>query len=71
MGCWKHVNRFSYLLFKFLVNSLTLFLSCCGNIAGPTHVLVVRGLDETVDEESLHCEFSKYAPIKVLVKVMY
>ncbi|XP_024386380.1 SUPPRESSOR OF ABI3-5 isoform X3 [Physcomitrium patens] len=34
--------------------------------AGPTHVLVVRGLDETVDEESLHCEFSKYAPIKDL-----
>lgn len=33
---------------------------------GPTHVLVVRGLDETVDEESLHCEFSKYAPIKDL-----
>ncbi|KAG6547441.1 hypothetical protein Mapa_010889 [Marchantia paleacea] len=34
--------------------------------AGPTHVLVVRGLDENVNEESLHYEFSKYAPIKDL-----
>lgn len=37
-------------------------------IAGPTHVLVVRGLDENVNEESLHYEFSKYAPIKVVRK---
>ncbi|KAL3684871.1 hypothetical protein R1sor_002893 [Riccia sorocarpa] len=34
--------------------------------AGPTHVLVVRGLDENVNEETLHYEFSKYAPIKDL-----
>ncbi|XP_057826098.1 SUPPRESSOR OF ABI3-5 isoform X1 [Cryptomeria japonica] len=32
----------------------------------PTHVLVVRGLDEHVDEETLHYEFSKHAPIKDL-----
>lgn len=34
--------------------------------AGPTHVLVVRGLDEHINEETLHYEFSKYAPIKDL-----
>jgi RNA-binding protein 5/10 len=34
--------------------------------AGPTHVLVVRGLDENADEEMLHYEFSKHAPIKDL-----
>ncbi|CAM6102917.1 unnamed protein product [Calypogeia fissa] len=34
--------------------------------AGPTHVLVVRGLDENIDEEILRFEFSKYAPIKDL-----
>ncbi|MCO5566416.1 hypothetical protein L7F22_020093, partial [Adiantum nelumboides] len=33
---------------------------------GPTHVLVVRGLDENVNEEILHYEFSKYAPLKDL-----
>ncbi|KHG13074.1 rbm5-a: RNA-binding protein 5-A [Gossypium arboreum] len=33
---------------------------------GPTHVLVVRGLDENADEEMLRYEFSKYAPIKDL-----
>ncbi|CAI0627026.1 unnamed protein product [Linum tenue] len=33
--------------------------------AGPTHVLVVRGLDENADEELLRYEFSKHAPIKV------
>jgi hypothetical protein len=33
---------------------------------GPTHVLVVRGLNEQVLEENLHCEFSKHAPIKVM-----
>eukprot|EP00252_Welwitschia_mirabilis_P014229 TRINITY_DN3132_c0_g1_i1.p1 TRINITY_DN3132_c0_g1~~TRINITY_DN3132_c0_g1_i1.p1 ORF type:complete len:875 (+),score=212.77 TRINITY_DN3132_c0_g1_i1:446-3070(+) len=33
---------------------------------GPTHVLVVRGLDEHIDEEMLHYEFSKHAPIKDL-----
>ncbi|KAF2290528.1 hypothetical protein GH714_014275 [Hevea brasiliensis] len=33
--------------------------------AGPTHVLVVRGLDENADEEMLRYEFSKHAPIKV------
>lgn len=32
---------------------------------GPTHVLVVRGLDENADEEMLRYEFSKHAPIKV------
>ncbi|KAH9303209.1 hypothetical protein KI387_014792, partial [Taxus chinensis] len=32
----------------------------------PTHVLVVRGLDEHIDEEMLHYEFSKHAPIKDL-----
>nr|GEU73272.1 suppressor of ABI3-5 isoform X1 [Tanacetum cinerariifolium] len=31
---------------------------------GPTHVLVVRGLDENADEEMLRYEFSKNAPIK-------
>ncbi|KAL3512919.1 hypothetical protein ACH5RR_025636 [Cinchona calisaya] len=34
--------------------------------AGPTHVLVVRGLDENADEEMLRYEFSKQAPIKDL-----
>jgi hypothetical protein len=29
-------------------------------------VLVVRGLNEQVLEENLHCEFSKHAPIKVM-----
>ena len=36
-----------------------------GSEGGPTHVLVIRGLDEHVNEDTLHCEFSKYAPIKV------
>jgi len=35
-------------------------------LSGPTHVLVVRGLDENADEEMLRYEFSKHAPIKVL-----
>ncbi|XP_075511969.1 SUPPRESSOR OF ABI3-5 isoform X2 [Primulina tabacum] len=34
--------------------------------AGPTYVLVVRGLDENADEEMLRYEFSKHAPIKDL-----
>ncbi|XP_042025178.1 SUPPRESSOR OF ABI3-5-like isoform X5 [Salvia splendens] len=34
--------------------------------SGPTHVLVVRGLDENADEEMLRYEFSKHAPIKDL-----
>ncbi|CAA3001013.1 SUPPRESSOR OF ABI3-5-like isoform X1 [Olea europaea subsp. europaea] len=33
---------------------------------GPTHVLVVRGLDENADEEMLRYEFSKHAPLKDL-----
>ncbi|KAM0059809.1 putative G-patch domain, RNA recognition motif domain, Zinc finger, RanBP2-type, OCRE [Helianthus debilis subsp. tardiflorus] len=33
---------------------------------GPTHVLVVRGLDENADEEMIRYEFSKHAPIKDL-----
>ncbi|KAL1195914.1 SUPPRESSOR OF ABI3-5 [Cardamine amara subsp. amara] len=33
---------------------------------GPTHVLVVRGLDEDADEEMIRYEFSKHAPIKDL-----
>uniref|UniRef100_A0A7C9AWL4 SUPPRESSOR OF ABI3-5 n=1 Tax=Opuntia streptacantha TaxID=393608 RepID=A0A7C9AWL4_OPUST len=37
-----------------------------GAEAGPTHVLVVRGLDENADEEMLRYEFSKHAPIKDL-----
>eukprot|EP00268_Persea_americana_P015894 TRINITY_DN174_c0_g1_i6.p1 TRINITY_DN174_c0_g1~~TRINITY_DN174_c0_g1_i6.p1 ORF type:complete len:1000 (-),score=233.32 TRINITY_DN174_c0_g1_i6:4680-7679(-) len=37
-----------------------------GSDAGPTHVLVVRGLDENADEEMLRYEFSKHAPIKDL-----
>ncbi|PKA61661.1 Glycine-rich RNA-binding protein 3, mitochondrial [Apostasia shenzhenica] len=37
-----------------------------GSDAGPTHVLVVRGLDENADEDMLRYEFSKYAPIKDL-----
>ncbi|XP_010257300.1 PREDICTED: SUPPRESSOR OF ABI3-5 isoform X2 [Nelumbo nucifera] len=37
-----------------------------GPEAGPTHVLVVRGLDENADEEMLRYEFSKHAPIKDL-----
>ncbi|XP_062218285.1 SUPPRESSOR OF ABI3-5-like isoform X2 [Phragmites australis] len=35
-----------------------------GSELGPTHVLVVRGLDETADEEMLRYEFAKHAPIK-------
>ncbi|CAN8254594.1 unnamed protein product [Cochlearia groenlandica] len=34
--------------------------------AGPTHVLVVRGLEEDADEGVLRYEFSKHAPIKDL-----
>ncbi|XP_048490566.1 SUPPRESSOR OF ABI3-5 isoform X4 [Beta vulgaris subsp. vulgaris] len=41
-------------------------LSRKGAEAGPTHVLVVRGLDENADEEMLRYEFSKHAPIKDL-----
>nr|CAD1836429.1 unnamed protein product [Ananas comosus var. bracteatus] len=37
-----------------------------GSDSGPTHVLVVRGLDENADEEMLRYEFSKHAPIKDL-----
>ncbi|KAK4838014.1 hypothetical protein QYF36_010343 [Acer negundo] len=37
-----------------------------GSDTGPTHVLVVRGLDENADEEMLRYEFSKHAPIKDL-----
>ncbi|GAV61742.1 RRM_1 domain-containing protein/G-patch domain-containing protein/RRM_6 domain-containing protein [Cephalotus follicularis] len=37
-----------------------------GSEAGPTHVLVVRGLEENADEEMLRYEFSKHAPIKDL-----
>ncbi|XP_071705449.1 SUPPRESSOR OF ABI3-5-like isoform X2 [Rutidosis leptorrhynchoides] len=33
---------------------------------GPTHVLVVRGLDENADEEMIRYEFSKHAAIKDL-----
>jgi RNA-binding protein 5/10 len=35
------------------------------SFAGPTHVLVVRGLEENADEEMLRYEFAKHAPIKV------
>ncbi|PWZ09449.1 hypothetical protein Zm00014a_026009 [Zea mays] len=34
------------------------------SFAGPTHVLVVRGLDENADEEMLRYEFAKHAPLK-------
>ncbi|KAK9121550.1 hypothetical protein Syun_019167 [Stephania yunnanensis] len=34
--------------------------------AGPSHVLVVRGLDENADEEMLRYDFSKHAPLKDL-----
>ncbi|KAK6256125.1 hypothetical protein SCA6_017430 [Theobroma cacao] len=37
-----------------------------GSESGPTHVLVIRGLDENADEEMLRYEFSKHAPIKDL-----
>ncbi|KAG9148540.1 hypothetical protein Leryth_022184 [Lithospermum erythrorhizon] len=33
---------------------------------GPTHVLVVRGLDDNADEDMLRYEFAKHAPIKDL-----
>lgn len=46
---------------KYVLCWLIYMLSC----AGPTHVLVVRGLDENADEEMLRYEFSKHAPIKV------
>lgn len=36
-----------------------------GILSGPTHVLVVRGLDENADEDMIRYEFSKHAPIKV------
>lgn len=39
--------------------------------SGPTHVLVVRGLDENADEEMLRYEFAKHAPIKVGNKLIY
>ncbi|XP_022772030.1 SUPPRESSOR OF ABI3-5 isoform X2 [Durio zibethinus] len=47
-----------------LSNSTTLGKK--GSESGPTHVLVVRGLDENADEEMLRYEFSKHAPIKDL-----
>ncbi|KAF6153992.1 hypothetical protein GIB67_037696 [Kingdonia uniflora] len=34
--------------------------------SGPTHVLVVRGLEDNADEDMLRYEFSKHAPIKDL-----
>ncbi|XP_068650242.1 SUPPRESSOR OF ABI3-5-like isoform X2 [Aristolochia californica] len=37
-----------------------------GSDTGPTHVLVVRGLDENADEEMLRYEFSKHAAVKDL-----
>ncbi|CAL9072409.1 unnamed protein product [Musa textilis] len=37
-----------------------------GSDLGPTHVLVVRGLDENADEEMLRYEFAKHAAIKDL-----
>jgi RNA-binding protein 5/10 len=39
------------------------------SFSGPTHVLVVRGLDENADEEMLRYEFAKHAPIKVIIKL--
>ncbi|XP_019446983.1 PREDICTED: SUPPRESSOR OF ABI3-5-like isoform X1 [Lupinus angustifolius] len=47
-------------------SSNSTFLGRKGLEAGPTHVLVVRGLDENADEEMLRYEFSKHAPIKDL-----
>lgn len=64
---WKHWQALLLLLFI----PWGLFLNFCDNVTEPTHVLVVRGLDETVDEESLHCEFSKYAPLKVCLIVVH
>lgn len=40
-------------------------------LPGPTHVLVVRGLDENADEEMLRYEFSKHAPIKVKIAYIF
>ncbi|KAK9017908.1 hypothetical protein V6N11_000905 [Hibiscus sabdariffa] len=48
------------------VADISLSNSKRGSESGPTHVLVVRGLDENADEEMLRYEFSKYAPIKDL-----
>ncbi|GAB2273707.1 hypothetical protein Dimus_008488 [Dionaea muscipula] len=42
------------------------FHSDHGYVLGPTHVLVVRGLDENADEDMLRYEFSKHAPVKDL-----
>lgn len=39
--------------------------------SGPTHVLVVRGLDENADEEMLRYEFSKHAPLKVQCSICF
>ncbi|WOK98340.1 SUPPRESSOR OF ABI3-5 isoform X1 [Canna indica] len=44
----------------------TLPLGKRGSDLGPTHVLVVRGLDENADEEMLRYEFAKHAAIKDL-----
>ncbi|KAL6505691.1 hypothetical protein OROHE_023070 [Orobanche hederae] len=41
-------------------------ITCKRGEAGPTHVLVVRGLDANADEEMLRYEFSKHVPIKDL-----
>ncbi|XP_072960319.1 SUPPRESSOR OF ABI3-5 isoform X2 [Typha angustifolia] len=46
--------------------STTAVLGKRGSEAGPTHVLVVRGLDENADEEMLRYEFAKHAAIKDL-----
>lgn len=67
----KYRFNFSFVEYaSFLVSSLNTVKSFTSGLtrAGPTHVLVVRGLDENVSEETLRHEFSKYAPIKVLPK---
>jgi hypothetical protein len=54
---------FSWLVLIYIyIYSYTLLIS---TLSGPTHVLVVRGLDDNADEEMLRYEFSKHAPIKV------
>uniref|UniRef100_A0A0D3F163 SUPPRESSOR OF ABI3-5 n=1 Tax=Oryza barthii TaxID=65489 RepID=A0A0D3F163_9ORYZ len=59
-GCMNFARRTSC----FQCNEARTEDSLPADPTSPTHVLVVRGLDENADEEMLRYEFAKHAPIK-------
>nr|AWA44777.1 hypothetical protein SS03A17_000009 [Saccharum spontaneum] len=61
-GCMNFARRTS--CFQVLCNEPRTEDALPADATGPTHVLVVRGLDENADEEMLRYEFAKHAPIK-------